>query len=111
MVVRARIPFRTLVRPAPPPRLSRPRWHPCSRRRLGSHIVFWYDARPYMRVLLISDPFQQRQAHEQPVIFYSVVLGIIGPVMVLVVPPIRKSMGYKPSERPPTTYPRMYPPL
>ncbi|KIP04174.1 hypothetical protein PHLGIDRAFT_109905 [Phlebiopsis gigantea 11061_1 CR5-6] len=49
--------------------------------------------------------YLQRQAHEQPVIFYSCVLGLIGPVMVITVPPIRETLGYKPIERPPTTYP------
>jgi hypothetical protein len=52
---------------------------------------------------VISD--QQRQAHEQPVIFYSVVVGLIGPVMVLTVPSIRKRYGWKPAEAIPTTYP------
>ena len=51
---------------------------------------------------------QQRQAHEQPVIFYSCVLGVIGPLMVFTVPPIRERMGYKPPERPPTTYPCVF---
>jgi hypothetical protein len=69
-------------------------------------------------------------AHEQPVIFYSLVLGSVGeslsdgrrtealdlaylsslgPVMALAVPPIRKSMGWKPAERVPTTYPSTNP--
>ncbi|KAF8972132.1 hypothetical protein BDZ97DRAFT_1650183 [Flammula alnicola] len=47
----------------------------------------------------------QRQAHENPVIFYSVIIGAIGPVMALTVPPIRESLGYKPAEMIPTTYP------
>jgi len=45
------------------------------------------------------------QAHENPVIFFSVVLGSIGPVLVVAVPPIRKSMGWTPAERIPTSYP------
>jgi hypothetical protein len=52
---------------------------------------------------------QQRQAHESPVIFYSVVLGTIGPVMVVAVPPIREYFGYRPAEIVPNTYPRAYP--
>ncbi|KAJ9095277.1 hypothetical protein QFC21_005643 [Naganishia friedmannii] len=44
-------------------------------------------------------------AHEQPVIFYSLAIGSVGPLMALVVPPIRKSMGWRPAERVPTTYP------
>ncbi|KAL1942264.1 hypothetical protein VTO73DRAFT_6328 [Trametes versicolor] len=38
--------------------------------------------------------YLQRQAHEQPVIFYSLVIGLIGPVMLVTVPPIRKTLGY-----------------
>ncbi|KAH8089119.1 hypothetical protein HD553DRAFT_339323 [Filobasidium floriforme] len=49
--------------------------------------------------------YLQRMAHEQPVIFWSFGLGAVGPVMALTVPPIRKSMGWKPSERIPTTFP------
>ncbi|KAF9512056.1 hypothetical protein BS47DRAFT_1298233 [Hydnum rufescens UP504] len=49
--------------------------------------------------------FLRRSAHESPVVFYSVVLGLIGPVMVLTIPPIRKSLGYLPPERFPTSYP------
>lgn len=51
---------------------------------------------------------QQRQAHESPVLFYSVVIGTIGPVMVVTVPPIREYFGYRPSEMVPTTYPRAF---
>ena len=49
---------------------------------------------------------QQRQAHENPVILWSFGLGLVGPVLVMTVPPIRKRMGWKPAEYPPTTYPR-----
>ncbi|KAF9449541.1 hypothetical protein P691DRAFT_812299 [Macrolepiota fuliginosa MF-IS2] len=49
--------------------------------------------------------YLQRQAHESPVIFYSVVLGTIGPVMVATIPPIREHFGYRPAEMVPTTYP------
>jgi hypothetical protein len=48
---------------------------------------------------------QQRQAHESPVLFYSVVLGLVGPVLAFGVPPIRERMGYRPPEPIPTTYP------
>ncbi len=69
---------------------------------------------------------QQRHAHESPVIFYSLVIGFAGecderketaaeswedsvltagPALVFGVPPIRKSMGWKPAERVPTTDP------
>ena len=49
---------------------------------------------------------QQRHAHENPVIFYSVVIGTIGPVMVITVPPLRESWGHKPAQMVPTSYPR-----
>ncbi|KAG7089594.1 hypothetical protein E1B28_011261 [Marasmius oreades] len=49
--------------------------------------------------------FMFRMAHEKPAIFYSCVVGAIGPVLVAVVPPIRESFGYLPAEMPPTTYP------
>ncbi|WWC59125.1 uncharacterized protein I303_101673 [Kwoniella dejecticola CBS 10117] len=47
----------------------------------------------------------QRMAHESPVIFWSLAIGFAGPIMVLTVPPIRKSFGYKQAERIPTTFP------
>ncbi|KAI0312679.1 hypothetical protein OF83DRAFT_1066800 [Amylostereum chailletii] len=59
----------------------------------------------------ITGPFRntfrylQRQAHDSPVIFYSVVIGSIGPLLVATVPPIRKSFGWRPAERIPTSYP------
>ena len=49
---------------------------------------------------------QQRQAHESPVLFYSVVMGTMGPVLAFGVPPIREHLGYRPSEPIPATYPR-----
>ncbi|PSR77095.1 hypothetical protein PHLCEN_2v8084 [Hermanssonia centrifuga] len=55
--------------------------------------------------------YLQRQAHEQPVIFYSCVIGLIGPLIVVTVPPIRKSMGWQYAERLPTTYPGMQLPI
>ncbi|CCM02711.1 uncharacterized protein FIBRA_04817 [Fibroporia radiculosa] len=47
----------------------------------------------------------QRQAHESPVIFFSCVLGLVGPAMVIAVPPVRRSWGWKPAEPIPTSYP------
>ncbi|EPS96304.1 hypothetical protein FOMPIDRAFT_1130657 [Fomitopsis schrenkii] len=55
--------------------------------------------------LRTSYRYLQRQAHEQPVIFYSCVLGLIGPVMLVTVPPVRRAFGYKTPEQIPTTYP------
>ncbi|GAA6061698.1 hypothetical protein JCM10212_005990 [Sporobolomyces blumeae] len=49
--------------------------------------------------------YLQRQAHEQPAIFYSIALGFVGPIAVVAVPEVRKRFGWKPVERPPTTYP------
>ena len=51
---------------------------------------------------------QQRQAHESPVLFYSVVLGLAGPVLAFGVPPIRERMGYRPPQPIPTTYPSTF---
>lgn len=44
-------------------------------------------------------------SHEKPAIFYSIVIGSIGPVMLVTVPPIRKRLGDGPRERIPLTYP------
>ncbi|CAD6582540.1 MAG: hypothetical protein CYPHOPRED_002059 [Cyphobasidiales sp. Tagirdzhanova-0007] len=50
--------------------------------------------------------YMQRQAHENPAIFYSILVGAAGPIAVIVVPPIRKTyFGWTPPPRPPTTYP------
>lgn len=66
-------------------------------------------------------PQQQRLAHEKPVIFWSLLLGLsgtspplppfsprsryTGPAMVVAVPPLRRSFGYKAPEPIPTTFP------
>ncbi|GAA5832262.1 hypothetical protein JCM11251_004299 [Rhodosporidiobolus azoricus] len=50
--------------------------------------------------------YLQRQAHEQPAVFYSIAIGFVGPALVVAVPEIRsRFFGWKPVERPPTTYP------
>ncbi|KAK7050990.1 n19m, NADH-ubiquinone oxidoreductase 9.5 kDa subunit [Paramarasmius palmivorus] len=49
--------------------------------------------------------FMYRSAHEQPAIFYSVILGTLGPLLVVTVPPIRERLGYAPREEIPTSYP------
>ena len=62
---------------------------------------------PTLRPLCrLTTQTQQRQAHESPVLFYSVVMGAIGPVLAFGVPPIREHLGYRPLEPIPTTYPR-----
>ena len=48
---------------------------------------------------------QQRQAHESPVLFYSVIMGSLGPLLAFGVPPIRKQFGWQPAELLPITYP------
>ncbi|KAK0204911.1 N19M, NADH-ubiquinone oxidoreductase 9.5 kDa subunit [Desarmillaria ectypa] len=56
--------------------------------------------------LLRTYRYLQREAHERPVIFYSLVMGIAGPVMAYTIPSIRENyFGYKPAERVPITYP------
>ncbi|KAF7374876.1 DUF155 domain-containing protein [Mycena sanguinolenta] len=47
----------------------------------------------------------QRHAHESPVLFYSCVIGLIGPVALVTVPPIKHRLGYKPAEPIPISYP------
>ncbi|KZT03039.1 uncharacterized protein LAESUDRAFT_660510 [Laetiporus sulphureus 93-53] len=49
--------------------------------------------------------YLQRQAHESPVIFFSLIIGLSGPVIAITVPPIRRRMGWRPAEQIPTTYP------
>jgi len=53
----------------------------------------------------ISTHTYRCQAHELPVLFYSVVLGAIGPVLALTVPHIHEWLGYRPPEPILTTYP------
>ncbi|KZT55573.1 hypothetical protein CALCODRAFT_484667 [Calocera cornea HHB12733] len=48
--------------------------------------------------------FIQRSAHEKPVYFWSCIIGAAGPIMLIVVPPIRRKYYVKP-EDPPFTYP------
>jgi hypothetical protein len=50
---------------------------------------------------------QRRHAHENPVLFYSCVIGAIGPVLVVTVPPIRRKLGWKPIPEIPTSYPSL----
>ncbi|KAJ7126976.1 hypothetical protein C8R44DRAFT_780094 [Mycena epipterygia] len=59
----------------------------------------------------MSGPFRatyrmfQRHAHESPAIFFSCVIGLTGPVLLVTVPPIKERLGYKPSESLPLSYP------
>lgn len=44
-------------------------------------------------------------AREKPAYFYSIVIGLIGPVMVVTVPSIRHNLGDKPRPPIPQSYP------
>ncbi|KAI8937944.1 hypothetical protein NX059_005627 [Plenodomus lindquistii] len=41
----------------------------------------------------------------KPAYFYSIIVGLSGPVVVLTVPPIRRYMGAEPIAKIPMTYP------
>lgn len=45
--------------------------------------------------------------HDQPVVFWSLVVGFAGPIMVVAVPRVRLAYGWVPPEPIPITYPRM----
>lgn len=57
-----------------------------------------------------SQPYQfMRWASiRKPAIFWSVVLGTIGPIMMVVVPPVRHALGDNPKPLIPLTYPSTY---
>jgi hypothetical protein len=42
---------------------------------------------------------------QKPAYFYSICVGLTGPVLVLTVPPIRRYMGEEPITKIPMTYP------
>ncbi|KAI9753070.1 MAG: hypothetical protein M4579_005342 [Chaenotheca gracillima] len=44
-------------------------------------------------------------SHEKPAIFYSIIVGCVGPAMILTVPPLRRQFGYERRETIPLTYP------
>ncbi|EMD97356.1 hypothetical protein COCC4DRAFT_32490 [Bipolaris maydis ATCC 48331] len=44
-------------------------------------------------------------AYNKPAYFYSIVIGLAGPIMLVTVPPIRRYMGEEPIQRIPLTYP------
>lgn len=44
-------------------------------------------------------------AHEKPALYYSVLIGVAGPLMLVTVLPIRKAYGWKPRPEIPMTYP------
>ncbi|KAF7327813.1 DUF155 domain-containing protein [Mycena kentingensis (nom. inval.)] len=49
--------------------------------------------------------FMKHHAHENPTIFYSCIVGLAGPVMLVTVPPIKEWLGYKPHPPIPMSYP------
>nr|CAG8486502.1 10636_t:CDS:2 [Entrophospora candida] len=52
--------------------------------------------------------FLKKSAEERPAYFWSLAIGFIGPIGVLVIPDIRrKYFGYEPPLPFPTTYPMM----
>ncbi|KAL1958680.1 hypothetical protein VTO42DRAFT_4023 [Malbranchea cinnamomea] len=54
-----------------------------------------------------SQPFRYMRwaAHERPAIFYSVLLGSLGPVFLVTLPPIRRYFGDETPPPIPMTYP------
>ncbi|EDP44726.1 hypothetical protein MGL_1208 [Malassezia globosa CBS 7966] len=57
--------------------------------------------RPFVNTL----KYLQWASHARPVVFYSLLLGALGPVSVVVVPKYRAQFGWKPAERIPVSYP------
>ncbi|KAI3660944.1 hypothetical protein MP638_004720 [Amoeboaphelidium occidentale] len=47
----------------------------------------------------------RQQWYEHPAWAYSVFIGVSGLIIGFGVPPIRRSLGYKPVDDPPRTYP------
>ena len=41
----------------------------------------------------------------KPAYFYSIIIGFVGPIMVVTVPPIRRYMGEEQIQKIPMTYP------
>lgn len=50
-------------------------------------------------------------AREKPAYFWSVMIGLTGPLSMLVVPPIRRRLGDPDAPQIPLTYPGMLPPI
>ncbi|KAF2453978.1 putative NADH-ubiquinone oxidoreductase 9.5 kDa subunit [Lineolata rhizophorae] len=49
--------------------------------------------------------FFRYTAHERPALFWSILVGCVGPVMIVTVPPLRHRFGDPTPERIPLTYP------
>ncbi|KIJ53305.1 hypothetical protein M422DRAFT_222658 [Sphaerobolus stellatus SS14] len=61
--------------------------------------------RPVIRPWRSAFRYLREQSHEQPVFFWSVILGTLGPVTLIAVPPLREKMGCKRRAEIPTSYP------
>lgn len=59
--------------------------------------IFWSQPFRYMRWA----------SHEKPAIFYSIIMGSLGPVFLLGLPPIRRYFGDEDPTQVPMTYPSM----
>ncbi|RPA80983.1 hypothetical protein BJ508DRAFT_362200 [Ascobolus immersus RN42] len=57
--------------------------------------LFWQQPLRYMRFA----------SHEYPAIFYSCVIGAVSPAILLVVPPVRRRLGYDDTPEIPHSYP------
>merc|ERR1712032_713828 len=81
----------------------------CCSRATGHHHIAQSKMsaifRPVFRPFANTYRFLQRSAHESPVVFFSLLIGAVGPIAVVTIPPIRKHYGWKPAERIPTSYP------
>ncbi|KAH7115838.1 hypothetical protein B0J11DRAFT_538602 [Dendryphion nanum] len=44
-------------------------------------------------------------SYHKPAYFYSIIIGLLGPAMVVVVPPVRRYLGEEPRVKIPQTYP------
>ncbi|KAF2113961.1 hypothetical protein BDV96DRAFT_647454 [Lophiotrema nucula] len=44
-------------------------------------------------------------SHHKPAYFYSIIVGLMGPVFIIVAPPVRKYLGDGPRPKIPLTYP------
>lgn len=62
---------------------------------------------PTPKLKFFENPFRYLRwaAHEKPAYFWSVVIGSMGPLSFVVVPPIQKYYGIKPPPKIPMTYP------
>lgn len=82
----------TISPPFPPPKEKNEK-----KKEIMTTPYFWRQPLQYLRWA----------SHEKPAIFYSIVIGSLGPLTLFVVPPIRHRLGDGPRERIPLTYPSM----